>query len=88
MMTPYEAAKIVNAELKKRGIKMIPPQMMYNYTTAKLNAGKRPLIKFDLENGVDADDLQRWLKNYISKKLASVDVQLDDQAKFDMSEPS
>lgn len=84
MMTPYAAAKIVNAELKKRGIKPIPPQMMYNYTSAKLNEGKKPLIAFTRENGVDADDLQRWLKSYIAKKLS--DATLDEQAKFDLSE--
>lgn len=85
MMTPYAAAKIVNAELKKRGIKTIPPQMMYNYTSAKLNEGKRCLIKFDLENGVDADDLQRWLKQYIAKKLETAPV-ADEQMSFDLSE--
>lgn len=67
-LTPYAAAKLANAALDEAGLKRIPPQMMYNYTTAKVNAGKKPLIKFSIEEGVDREDFDRWLKAYIAKK--------------------
>lgn len=71
MTTPYEAHKIANQVFAENGIKSIPPQMLYNYTSAKLNAGKKPLIKYDRKSGVDAEDLQRWIKSYVAKKLAT-----------------
>ena len=74
ILTPYAAAKIVNAALEAADIKRIPPQMMYNYTTAKVNAGKKPLIKFTLEEGVDREDLERWVKSYIAKKTVTVEA--------------
>lgn len=86
MMTPYAAAKFVNNELDKHNIKRIPPQMMYNYTKARINAGKTPFIAFDEKNGVDVKSLEEWTKKYVAKKLAVANVELDDQAKFDMSE--
>lgn len=70
-MTPYGAAKYVNAELTAAGVdKQIPPQMMYNYTKARINAGKAPFIKFDEKSGVDVEDLKRWTSVYIAKKVA------------------
>lgn len=66
--TPYQAAKIVNAKLSEEGLKNIPPQMMYNYTSARVNAGKNPFIKFSIENGIDLEDLDRWTEKYIAKK--------------------
>lgn len=74
-MTPYAAAKFVNAELEKAGLtKRIPPQMMYNYTTARVNAGKNPLIAYDPKKGVDENDLARWTKAYIAKQATTVDA--------------
>lgn len=70
MLTPYAAAALVNAVLVDEGIKTIPPQMLYNYTTAKVNAHKKPLIKYSIEEGVDRDDLTRWVKAYVAKKKA------------------
>lgn len=74
MMTPYKAAKYVNSKLDEADLPNIPPQMMYNYTSARLNAGKKPLIKFDLERGVDQEDLEMWTEKYISKKKALVTI--------------
>lgn len=74
-LTPYAAAKVANVAIEEAGLKAIPPQMMYNYTTAKVNAGKKPLIKFSLEDGVDRDDLQRWVTNYIAKKTQPAPVE-------------
>jgi hypothetical protein len=91
ILTPYAAAKLVNNQLRELGLAVIPPQMMYNYTTSKLRAGKKPLIKFTAEEGVDRDDLQRWTAAYITKKQAKgsepvVEVADPEQAAFDAAE--
>lgn len=70
-ISPYLAAKRVNVALAEAGVEStIPPQMMYNYTTAKVRAGKKPLIEFDVEKGIVVKDFERWLKSYIEKKVA------------------
>jgi hypothetical protein len=72
MNTPYAAAKFVNAQLKEAGLsKAIPPQMMYNYTTARVRAGKAPFVTWDEENGVDREALATWTDKYVAKKLAA-----------------
>lgn len=76
-LTPYAATKLANVVIEEAGLKAIPPQMMYNYTTAKVNAGKKPLIKFSLEEGVDREDLERWVKSYVERKLAKVEVTVE-----------
>lgn len=74
-MTPYKAAKYVNEELKKAGLdKRIPPQMMYNYTKARVNANKKPFIEFDEKNGVNEKSLVEWTKKYIAKQIALANV--------------
>jgi hypothetical protein len=72
MFTPYAAAKVVNAALAEVGLQAIPPQMMYNYTTARVNAGKEPLIAFTPEEGIDRDALAAWIAKYIAKKTGRV----------------
>lgn len=68
-LTAYGAAKLVNEALRSRGIdKRIPPQMMYNYTHARLAEGKRPFIHYTKSRGVDKNDLDRWLAEYLSKQ--------------------
>jgi len=76
-VTPYQAAKLVNEWLAGDGIeKVIPPQMMYNYTAARLNKGKAPLItgaKRDLDTGkvtVKVEDLKSWYTGYAAKARA------------------
>lgn len=67
-LTAYGAAKLVNEALKERGVKKrIPPQMMYNYTHARVAEGKRPFIMYTKAKGVDRDDLNRWLGEYLDK---------------------
>lgn len=68
MLTPYAASKIVNARLKEEGLPTIPPQMMYNYTTARVNKGKAPFIEWSAEEGVNLTSLEEWTDKYISKK--------------------
>lgn len=80
MFTPYAAAKRVNEELKKAGVdKVIPPQMMYNYTKARFNAGKKPFIEFSLENGIDEKDFERWLKAYLDKQVKSAPSEVKEE---------
>lgn len=66
--TPYGAAKFVNQVLAEAGLPSIPPQMMYNYTTARLNKGKAPLIKCDASGAIMPEDLLEWLAKYLEKK--------------------
>lgn len=68
VVTPWQAAKIVNARLTEEGFKVVPPQMLYNYTTARLNAGKVPFIAYTRESGIDLESLQVWLDKYVAKK--------------------
>lgn len=75
-MTPYAAAKIVNAAIAKEGIsKEIPPQMIYNYV------GKG-YIRSELVDGkkrVTDEGLNEWLLGYINKLLGkSVTIEETD----------
>lgn len=75
--SPYAAAKYVNAELEAAGIsKKIPPQMMYNYTVARLKMNKEPFIKYDAKKGIDEKSLNEWTKKYILKKKALESVEI------------
>ena len=87
ILTPYAAWKIANAAILEAGLKGIPSQMLYNYTSGKLNKGERPLIAFTHEGGVDREDLQRWLKAYLTKKAgARATVADPEQYSFDAAE--
>lgn len=66
--TPYGAAKFVNQVLSEAGLPNIPPQMMYNYTTGRLNKKKAPLIKCDANGTIALEDLLEWLAKYLEKK--------------------
>lgn len=68
-MTAYAAAKIVNAALTEAGVdKQIPPQMMYNYTTARLRKGKASFIAVDKEGRITEAGLTEWLTKYLAKQ--------------------
>lgn len=63
-MTPYQAAKIVNATLKTNKIvKVIPPQMMYTY--AKKDYVET--VTVDGKKRITSDGLEKWLVGYINK---------------------
>lgn len=67
-MTPYAASKIVNATLLEAGVeKVLPPQMFYNYTTARVNKGKVSLIELDGNNKITEEGLATWLEKYVAK---------------------
>ena len=73
LVTPYAAAKEVNEALAAAGVdKVIPPQMMYNYTTARINKGKAPLIDAEVVDGkvfVKTEALAAWIVKYIAKNI-------------------
>ena len=74
-ITPYQAAKMVNAALESANLsKRIPPQMMYNYTTARVNKGKAPFIQVDEKGLVLVSSLNEWIEKYVAKQVATVKV--------------
>lgn len=74
-VSPYAAAKLVNKARAEAGIEgNIPPQMMYNYTTARVRAGKTAFIAYDPEKGIELKALEEWTKKYIAKKTAVVET--------------
>jgi len=75
-LTPYQAAKLVNQWLVRDELdKVIPPQMMYNYTAARINKGKAPLIPATKDENnkvwISNEDLATWYATY-SKKVAAL----------------
>jgi hypothetical protein len=63
-MTPYAAAKVVNAALAEADLeKVIPPQMMYTY--AKKNYVDS--IEVDGKKRITKAGLDKWLVGYINK---------------------
>lgn len=71
-LTPYAASKMVSAKLAEAGFdKTVSPQMVYNYTTARFNKGKAPLIQTSADGKrVNEDSLLEWLGRYIEKQNA------------------
>ena len=70
-VTPYGAAKLVNNALAEMGIdKKIPSQMMYNYTTARINAGKNPFIELTEDGFIVMESLEAWMTKYVAKLQA------------------
>lgn len=73
VLSPYAAAGYVNTQLKEAGLeKRIPPQMMYNYTTARVRAGKKPFITWTPEEGVNRESLEKWTAAYVAKQKAAL----------------
>lgn len=72
--TPFAAHKLVNKALEEAGLTdRIPPQMMYNYTSGRVNKGKEPFIKYDHDkNDVDLESLKEWTDKYVAKKKAAL----------------
>ena len=73
--SPYQATKLINAVLTEANLPSIPPQMMYNYTTARIKAGKATLIGtviVDDKVYVTEQGLNEWLAKYLAKKGVEV----------------
>jgi hypothetical protein len=78
LVSVYGAAKVVNPILRELGVnqKDLPPQMFYNYTTARIRTGHNPAMEtVQLENGdyrITREGLDAWLVKYIERKGHSV----------------
>jgi hypothetical protein len=67
-VSPYQAAKVVNGWLAADGVeKVLPPQMFYNYTTARIKKGKTPMIPVT-EGKISTEDLRGWYVKYLAKQ--------------------
>jgi hypothetical protein len=77
------AARLTREALRENGITdtNVPPQMMYNYTIARIRANKKPFIQtVQVERTVDGKvemktellmtSFTEWLGRYINKKVA------------------
>ncbi len=65
LVTGYQATKFVNEYLTVRGLKEIPPQMVYNYM-------KKGYIESVIVNGqkmIDIETLGVWVEKYVARKL-------------------
>lgn len=72
LYTPYTASKFVNELLADLGVdKVLPPQMFYNYTTARIRAGKVPFIPLT-DGKIAAEDLASWVTKYLAKQGITV----------------
>lgn len=72
-LTPYAACKVVNALLAEADVdKTLPPQMFYNYTTARIRQNKTPFIACDADNKITEEGLKVWAEKYIAKQVATV----------------
>ena len=72
-MTPYAASKLINAQLLEEGFeKVLPPQMFYNYTTAQIRKGKKPMIECAKDGRITASGLAAWYEKYTAKLLQNV----------------
>lgn len=72
-VTPYKAAALVNGWLASGGFdKELPPQMFYNYTVAKVRAGKKCVGGMVLTEGnkITLESLQAWYAKYEAKLVA------------------
>jgi hypothetical protein len=73
--TPYGAAKVVNAVLVEVGIdKVLPPQMFYNYTSARVREGKKPFIAVGADGRITESALNEWLATYLQKQGVELPV--------------
>lgn len=75
-VTPYAASVIVNKLLADAGVdKVLPPQMFYNYTTARVRKGKTSFIELDSDNKITLSGLDAWFTKYLAKQtVATVDA--------------
>jgi hypothetical protein len=71
LLTPYKAAGVANVLIERAGLKKIPPQMVYNYTTQRINSDKTPLIPVEVVDGqvrISDTVITVWAQQYIAKK--------------------
>lgn len=78
-LTPYAASKVVNKILEDAGVeKVLPPQMFYNYTSARIRSGKNPLIAVDENGKITEEGLNEWLAKYLVKNGVELEVTTEE----------
>jgi hypothetical protein len=84
-LTAYAVAKAANKALVERGLKEIPPQMVYTY----VRKGYIPSTIVDNQSVVSIQDAQDWISKYVAQKLekaakaAEVDEVVEDTEELD-----
>jgi hypothetical protein len=79
-VTPYGAAKIVNAQLAELNInKKLPPQMMYTYASK----GYIPSTKIDNKIQIDKDELAKWFVEYVQRNHKIENNNIEDDNNID-----
>ena len=63
-ITGYKASKLVNETLVANNIKVIPPQMVYNY----IAKGYIKSVVVNNQKLVHIDEVGAWCDKYIAKK--------------------
>lgn len=67
-LSPYGAAKVVNALLAEAGVeKVLPPQMFYTYVA-------KGYIPADENKKIAEADLLEWATKYLAKQGVKVDA--------------
>ena len=66
----YAAAKYINEVLTNNSLKNVPPQMIYNYTSARIRVNQKPFIRVNEDGKLEKKDVDEWLSKYIAKKLS------------------
>ena len=64
-MTGYKVAKRVNAELRTRGLKEIPPQMVYQY----IAKGYIPSHVVNGQSLVTEPEADAWIQGYVNRRV-------------------
>jgi hypothetical protein len=67
-ITGYALAKNVNRVLTSKGLKVIPPQMVYNYMRNKLI----PTVVVDGQDVITVAAAQAWMTKFVTKRQAAV----------------
>lgn len=65
-LTGYKLANAINEMLKSRGLKEIPPQMIYNYK----RKGYIKSVDVNGQNLVSVEEAELFAEKYVAKKLA------------------
>lgn len=80
-MSAYKAAKVVNEMLSNDGFdKVLPAQMFYNYTTARINHGKAPLIEVNEDGKITQETLLAWYEKYTEKLVRLAEAKAEKEA--------
>jgi len=90
-ITPYAAARLVNQALLDAGVvKTLPPQMFYNYTTARVRKGQKPLINTIVVDGkilIDTLALAAWTQKYVRKQIKLAELLEEEMNELQVTVP-